>query len=112
MSEEIDNEATHAAELRRAVARVQTLLESLPDAGDENLAALRERVATGIASVRARLESIEAGGSRALETPTAVLERWSRANPWAALAIGAGVGLLVGLALGGRRSREHGADPP
>jgi len=112
MNEETGGTAARAAELRGAVARAEALLGTLPDTGDADLGALRERIAASIESARARLDSIEARARGAHETATAAFERWSRANPWAALAIGAGIGLALALAFLGRRSRPRGVDGP
>jgi ElaB/YqjD/DUF883 family membrane-anchored ribosome-binding protein len=84
-----------AEELRRIVEQAEQLMNA---AGAENvtLGGLKDRVNDTIEAAREKLAELQdearlRGRSAALAT-----ESWIRANPWAAVAIGAGVGLLVG----------------
>jgi ElaB/YqjD/DUF883 family membrane-anchored ribosome-binding protein len=87
-----------AAELRRIVEQAEQLMEA---AGAENvtLGGLKDRVNDTIEAAREKLVDLQEearlrGRSAALAT-----ESWIRLNPWAAVAIGAGVGLIVGALL-------------
>ena len=87
-----------AAELRRIVEQAEELMEA---AGAENvtLGGLKDRVNDTIEAAREKLADLQdearlRGRSAALAT-----ESWIRLNPWAAVAIGAGVGLIVGALL-------------
>jgi len=90
-------------ELREVMASTEALLAALGEQGGESVTELRERLRTTIADVKKEL-----GGSfmaSARETihkardTAAGIDEFARARPWAAVAIGAGVGLLVGLIL-------------
>lgn len=87
-----------AAELHRLIDEAEALFESA-GIDDEKLSDLRGRVNDTIAQARQRLAELEestlARGRRAVTATT----QWVRTNPWTSIAIGGGVGLIVGTAL-------------
>ncbi len=86
-------------ELRSVVDHAQALLDALSDDSDARLAALYDRVSDSIDAARARLAEISAEADRPSERAAAAFERWMMENPWTAVAIGAGVGMLIGVLL-------------
>ncbi len=84
-----------AAELRRIIEQAEQLMAA---AGADNatLGALKDRVNDTIDSARAKLADLEREARLRGRRAAAATETWVQANPWAALAIGAGVGLIVG----------------
>jgi ElaB/YqjD/DUF883 family membrane-anchored ribosome-binding protein len=101
-------------ELRNIVDHAEALLDALSDEGDARLAALYERVSDSIDTARARLAEINADADRPSERAAAAFERWMTENPWIAVAIGAGVGMLIGVLLSRRRApapRDAAAAP-
>ncbi|HEY4339102.1 MAG TPA: hypothetical protein VGM97_04065 [Steroidobacteraceae bacterium] len=84
-----------AAELRRIIEQAEQLMDA---AGADNptLGALKDRVNETIESAREKLAELEQEARRRGRRAAAATETWVQANPWAALAIGAGVGLIVG----------------
>ncbi len=108
------NTAALGEALRQIVDHAEALLEALAGDGDTRLDPLRERVSESIQAARARLEEIESAANRATERAAQALERWMRENPWTAVAVGAGIGLLAGVLLAGRgrRAARAGSDPP
>jgi ElaB/YqjD/DUF883 family membrane-anchored ribosome-binding protein len=88
-----DGEAL-AAELRRVVEEAEELLGSAADS--VTLGALRDRVTETIDLARGKLADLEQEALRRGRRAAAATESWVRTNPWAALAIGAGIGLIAG----------------
>jgi ElaB/YqjD/DUF883 family membrane-anchored ribosome-binding protein len=84
-----------AAELRRIIEQAEQLMDA---AGADNatLGALKDRVNDTIDSAREKLAELEQEARRRGRRAAAATETWVQANPWAALAIGAGVGLIIG----------------
>jgi ElaB/YqjD/DUF883 family membrane-anchored ribosome-binding protein len=109
---EQENSSTEAvaAELRRIVEQAETLLGA---AGADNatLGALKDRVTQTIGSAREKLADLEQDARQRGRRAANATESWVRSNPWAALAIGAGVGLIVG-ALIMRSGPAPGPDDP
>jgi ElaB/YqjD/DUF883 family membrane-anchored ribosome-binding protein len=88
-----DSEAL-AAELRRVVEEAEELLGSAADS--VTLGALRDRVTETIGLAREKLADLEREARQRGRRAAAATESWVRTNPWAALAIGAGIGLIAG----------------
>ncbi len=94
----MDNVTTEKlmADLRAVARDAQELLEATAGQTGARIEELRARVQESLGAARARLE--EAGDS-ALEAAREIDEQVRR-NPWAAIGVAAGVGLLLGLLLG------------
>ncbi len=105
MSETTQSAAALGEELRHIVDHAEALLGALADDDDARLDSLRRRVSDSIESARARLEDMERDANRASARAVAAVERWMRDNPWTVVAIGAGIGLVAGALLAGRRRR-------
>lgn len=101
-----------AAELRRIIEQAEQLMDA---AGADNatLGALKDRVNETIDSARAKLVELEQEARLRGRRAAAATESWIQANPWAALAIGAGVGLIIGaLIMRGSPAASPGFDDP
>jgi len=90
-------------ELREVVASTEALLAALSNEGGEAVGELRDRLKTTIADVKRELGSSFMVSARetiykARDT-AATIDEFVRERPWSAVAVGAGVGLLVGLIL-------------
>ena len=90
-------------ELREVLASTEALLAALGNEGGEAVSELRERLKTTIADVKKELGSSFVASARetiykARDTASTI-DEFVRKRPWSAVAIGAGVGLLVGLIL-------------
>lgn len=94
----MDNVTTEKlmADLRAVARDAQELLEATAGQTGARIEELRARAQESLGAARARLE--EAGDS-ALEAAREIDEQVRR-NPWAAVGVAAGVGLLLGLLLG------------
>jgi ElaB/YqjD/DUF883 family membrane-anchored ribosome-binding protein len=91
------------AELRNIVDHAEALLAALPGEDDARLESLRARVFDSIGTARERLAEMDSDADRPTERAAAAFERWITENPWTAVAIGASVGLAIGVLL----SRRH-----
>ncbi len=84
-----------AAELRRIVEQAEQLMAAA-GADRDTLGALKGRVNETIGSAREKLAELEQEARQRGRRAAVATESWVRSNPWAALAIGAGIGLIVG----------------
>jgi ElaB/YqjD/DUF883 family membrane-anchored ribosome-binding protein len=101
--ENLDPRDVAQKELREVVASTEALLAALGNEGGEDVEELRGRLKATIADVKKELgNSFFANAretiSKARDTASSV-DDFVHESPWAAVAIGAGVGLLVGLIL-------------
>jgi len=84
-----------AAELRRIIEQAEALM-SAAGADRDTLGELKDRVNETIGSAREKLAELEIEARLRGRRAAAATESWVRTNPWAALAVGAGIGLIVG----------------
>jgi ElaB/YqjD/DUF883 family membrane-anchored ribosome-binding protein len=92
-----------AKELREVLASTEALLAALGNEGGEAISELRDRLTTTIADVKKELGNSFVASARetlykARDTATSV-DEFVQQRPWSAVAIGAGIGLLLGLIL-------------
>ena len=89
-----------AKELREVLATTEALLSAIGDEGGESVNELRNRLKKTVANVRRELdksffETARQGYYRVRGTVVSV-HRFTRQYPWLAVAIGAGIGVLIG----------------
>jgi ElaB/YqjD/DUF883 family membrane-anchored ribosome-binding protein len=84
-----------AEQLRRIVEQAEQLMGAA-GADRATLGALKDRVNETIGSAREKLAELEQEARQRGRRAAVATESWVRSNPWAALAIGAGIGLIVG----------------
>ena len=108
---DLDTSATDAmaAELRRIIEQAEQLMGAA-GADSATLGDLKDRVNQTIEAAREKLADIEQEARQRGRRAAAATESWVRNNPWAALAIGAGVGLIVGAMI--MRSQPAQPDDP
>jgi ElaB/YqjD/DUF883 family membrane-anchored ribosome-binding protein len=92
-----------AKELREVIASTEALLGALGDQSGDAIDELRERLTTTITDLKKELGSSFMSSARetiykARDT-AASMDEFVHDRPWSALAIGAGIGLLIGLIL-------------
>ena len=88
-------------ELREALASTEALLSALGDEESESVKELRERLTTTIVDIREQLGTSFLANARekyrqARQTAASV-NHFTHRHPWSAVAIGAGIGVLIGL---------------
>ncbi len=84
-----------AAELRRIVAEAEQLMDAA-GADPATLGELKDRVNQTIGAAREKLADLEQDARVRGRRAAAAADSWVRTNPWAALAIGASIGLVLG----------------
>jgi ElaB/YqjD/DUF883 family membrane-anchored ribosome-binding protein len=99
-----DGSSVLAEELRQIVNQAEALLNAMGEDGDAATAALRERVNDSIDAARSRLADIEEQAHRVSQRAAGAAEAWVRDNPWSAVLIAAGLGLVIGTLLARRAS--------
>jgi ElaB/YqjD/DUF883 family membrane-anchored ribosome-binding protein len=86
------------------VSQAEELLRALGNESSEAIDAMRARVSTTLRDARERLSG-SATQARALAGNTmSQADAFVHANPWRAVAIGAGIGALLAILMSGRRS--------
>ncbi|TFY97598.1 DUF883 family protein [Ramlibacter humi] len=91
------------ADLKVVIADAEELLKMTAGQAGDKAADVRQRIQQRLDSARADLSRVqEQALSQAKEAGRAA-DQYVHENPWTAVGIGAGVGLLLGLLIGGRR---------
>lgn len=90
-----------AKQLREALASTEALVSALGDEESESVKELRERLTATIADIREQLETSFLASARhryhQARRTAASVNRFTHRWPWTAVAIGASVGVLIGL---------------
>jgi ElaB/YqjD/DUF883 family membrane-anchored ribosome-binding protein len=87
-------------DLRVVVGDAEDLLKATAGQTGEKVQQLRARTQESLANARARLEALGAtAGERATEAARAV-DRQVHENPWTAIGLAAGIGVIVGILIG------------
>jgi ElaB/YqjD/DUF883 family membrane-anchored ribosome-binding protein len=90
-------------QLSRTVSQAEDLLRALGNESGEAIDAMRARVSSTLRDAKARLSS-SAGQARNLANSTiSQADAYVHANPWRAVAIGAGIGVLLAMMMTSRR---------
>jgi len=94
------------ARLREDLAAVmhdaEVLINASADQGGEKIAAARAKIRESLEAAKARVRETERAAREQGEAAIHSTEDYARRNPWQALGIAAGVGLVVGILLGRR----------
>lgn len=93
-----------STEMQNLIADVEDLLRGVAGVGDADVARLRARVQSTLESAKVSLgQQTEQLRAQAADA-AAMADDYVHAQPWAAVGIAAGVGLLVGLLMGRGRA--------
>lgn len=90
------------ADFKVVVADAEALLKATANHGGEELNAVRARAEASLRDVKVRLADAQAALVVSTKEAAKATEVYIHENPWVAVGVAAGVGLLVGL-LNGRR---------
>jgi len=90
------------ADLQAVVEDAEALLRATAGHAGEKVQEARARAEESLAAARERLGDVEEDALRQARELVSTGEEYVRQNPWAAIGIAAGVGVLVGLLLGRR----------
>ena len=91
-------------DFNQVVGDTEELLRSLAAVGGDKAAAARESVEENLASAKKRLREIQGSAVDRATDAAKATDDYVHESPWQAIAIGVGVGVLVGMILtSGRR---------
>lgn len=89
-------------DIRAVIADAEEILLATADQTGEKIAALRVRIQDRLLDARERLTAAEIVLMDKTRAAARATDDYVHANPWQAVGIGAGIGFLLGLALGRR----------
>ena len=90
------------SDLQTVVADAEALLKATAGQAGEKIQEARARAEESLSAARERLTEVEEDALKQARELVTEGEEYVKQNPWAALGIAAGVGLLVGLLLSRR----------
>jgi ElaB/YqjD/DUF883 family membrane-anchored ribosome-binding protein len=90
-------------DLRVLVADAEALLAATAGQAGEKIAELRAQAQNAVNRARARLSALEDEFTTKVRDSARATDEYVRANPWRAVGIAAGAGLLLGVLLSWRR---------
>lgn len=89
-----------AEDMRAVVADAEELLKATADQAGEKVASLRERAKANLSVAKARLVDAEHAVAERTRVAAKATDEYVHENPWYAVGIAAGVGLLMGMLIG------------
>lgn len=90
------------ADVNAVLADAEELLRQAGQASGEQAADLRKRAQSAIASAKTRLVDIEHKVADKTRYAAKATDHWVHENPWKAIGVAAGVGIVVGLLINRR----------
>ena len=92
-------------QLSRTVSQAEDLLRALGNESGEAIEAMRARVTTTLRDARSRLSGKASDARRVANDTLSKADAYVHENPWRAVAIGAGIGVLLAMTM---RRRGNG----
>ena len=96
------------ADFKMVVADAEALLKATANQGGEKLAEVRAKAEESLKVVKARMVEAEAALLVKTKVAAKTADAYVHENPWKAIGVAAGVGLVIGLLIGRRESLCHG----
>ena len=90
------------SDMRTVVADAEDLLKMTADEVGESALALRERLKERMAQAKDSLVSLQAMATEKAKAAGHAADEYVHENPWKSVAIGAGIGVIVGMLIGRR----------
>ena len=90
------------ADLKVVVADAEELLRATASQAGEKVVAARERIQASLATAKVKLGEAERAALEKAKQAAKATDEYVHENPWRAVGIAAGVGLLLGLLIGRR----------
>ena len=90
------------AELRAVIANAENLLERAADEVGNNAVGLRERLRQRMSDAKDSLYSLQSAATYKARAAGRATDDYVHENPWQSVAIGAGIGLLLGMLIARR----------
>jgi ElaB/YqjD/DUF883 family membrane-anchored ribosome-binding protein len=95
------------AQLSRTVSQAEDLLRALGNESGEAIDAMRARVATTLRDARERLSGRTTQARDLAQNTMSQADAFVHANPWRAVAIGAGIGVLLAFLMSSHRGSSN-----
>jgi len=89
-------------DMKAVIADAEEILHATADQAGEKITALRARITQRLQDARRRLAEAEAALEAKARAAARATDAYVHENPWKAVAIGTGIGFLVGFILGRR----------
>lgn len=96
------NKEKLVADMKTVVADAEEILRATAGVAGDKMAELRERIGVHLRDAKLRLEDAEALVVDKAKAAASATDDYVNENPWQAVGIAAGVGLLLGLIIGRR----------
>jgi ElaB/YqjD/DUF883 family membrane-anchored ribosome-binding protein len=100
------NDTVTTAKLREDLAAVmrdaESLIRASADQGGEKMSEARAKIRESIEAAKARVREAEQAARQRGEDALHATEDYAKRNPWQAMGIAAGVGLVIGVLLARR----------
>ena len=90
------------ADLKIVVSDAEELLRATASQAGEKVSAARERIQASLASAKIKLSDAERAALEKAKEAAKATDEFVHEQPWTAVGIAAGVGLLLGLLIGRR----------
>jgi len=90
------------ADFKTVVSDAEALLKETANQGGDKIAALRTRAEGSLKVAKARLDDAQEAVIAKTRAAAKATDVYVNENPWKAVGIGAGVGLVIGLLIGRR----------
>ena len=94
-----------AADLKAVVADTEELLRATAGQAGEKIHTARQRAEESLKAAKARMIEVEQAVVEDAKAAAKATDRYVHDNPWQAVGVAAGVGLLVGLLMSSCRHR-------
>lgn len=104
-TETLDTLATKektVADLNQVIASAEALLQSTADQTGDKMAQMRASLADSLHTAREKLAEAEAAVRTKTREVARATDAYVHENPWKAIGVAAGAGLLIGLLIGRR----------
>ncbi|GMV44814.1 MAG: hypothetical protein AMXMBFR66_02120 [Pseudomonadota bacterium] len=90
------------AELRQVISDAEDLIKLGADASGDDALGLRKRLQQHMSEARLKLLEFQAGAADRARAAAHSADDYVHENPWRSIAMGAGLGLLLGMLIGRR----------
>ncbi len=90
------------SEFRELAASIDELLSASGNEGSDAMAQLKSKTADRLKQAKAAIGNAERSAIQTAKTVASKSDDYVHDNPWTSIAIGAGVGLILGLLIGRR----------
>jgi len=90
------------ADLRVVISDAEDLLKLTAGQAGEKVAAMRDKVAQGLAQAKTKLVELEGKAVEKTKAAARATDTYVHENPWKSVGVAAGVGFLLGLLIGRR----------